>query len=1080
MTANVSVRRLTRARRGSGLGVCLMLGLTLPVLAPPAVVRAADQQAARYRFKIPAQPLDTALLAFSSQTKVQVLMWAGTGAEIRSPGVEGELSLAQALRALLGDTGLGFQQIDADTVAIVAGKSPAAGQVTSSSQPTPESAGTQLRTAAGPGPAEPSDAALPGQELAPAAAAGNLGVEEVIVTGSHIARPAFDMPTPLTVIDSEQIRRSGFNNIADLLTQLPEVGLGFGLSTGQFSDDAGAAFANLRGLGTARTLVLVNGRRKVAGSSDSAAVDLSTIPASLIERVEIITGGASAVYGADAVSGVINVILKKDFSGLELSGQGGFSQDGGAGSASATILGGGSLDGGRGSFSLALSHVRDEPLFSNERWFTRRWLGSIPNPANTGPADGIPDMITVNDFAIGFLHPGGVFNIDGIDYTVDPQLRPLRVDAQTGLPFGGDGWDFSRYFQQRLRAETTTVRGNLNYRLNDSVELVLESDFTHGTAFGGGAPNYDLGDAVLYRDNPFLPAALGAMMDASGLDSLSVSRASVDQGIRNDDNSRNSFSVLTGLQGHFGGDWQWQAFAQYGRYELRSRELNQRITSRYLEAIDVIADPVSGDPVCRSEAARAAGCRALNILGQNVATDEAMAYFRVNRTLQVENTQTLAGAQLTGNLLELPGGALASAAGFEYRRDTRVYRDDPLAELGLLSDKAAGTSLAGDDTVSEAFLELVAPLLRDRPFAHDLRLEGAVRWSQYESIGDTTAWKLGGSWSPVAGLRVRATRSRSVRAPSLYELYMPRQISQISIYDPCQASQIASQPNRAANCRALGIPEGWVGPRDSGDFYLFDTVGGGNQALEAETSDAWTAGLVISPPAVPGLSIALDYWRIEIAGAVQALDVTSIVQRCVDSGSIDNVFCPRVERGADHGITLVDYSIINVGSLSTDGVDLQASYSFDAGRLGWPFPGRFTLGANATYLHSLEQLVDSGDPSSLLVQSGRYDNPRWRGTVSLGYQQQAFRAALNLRVIGKARVDMQSSLETYDRPRVPARIYTDLALGYEFGTRYDVRLTVNNLFYTTPPMTEYTYLGGNSSLYDSIGRYFVLGVSAKL
>lgn len=1029
------------------------------LLANPATAVDLEQ---KIDFDIPAQDLGGALVQFSQQARVQIIVSEDIRGET-TPGITRRHTIKEALGRLLAPAGLSYEVASEDSITVA--------KAERKSDAGAANVGTgSMRLAQQPA-AESLDESSPRQASASAVAedASITSLEEVTVTGSRLERPAFDMPTPVTVLNSAQIERSGRTNILDILERLPAVGLGAGLSAVQSTDDAGASFANLRSLGTARTLTLINGRRRVAGSSDSAAIDLSTIPASMIERVELITGGASAVYGADAVSGVINVILKHDFSGLEFSGQGGWSEHGGAESAAASLLGGGSFANDRGNFTFGVSHVRDEPLFSDERSFTRSWINFDVNPESTGPEDGIPDLITVRDYRLPSLHPGGAFFIgDGL-YTVDPQLRTVA---------GADGWDFTPYFQQRMRAETTSVRANLNYKLGKSVEFIMESEFATGSSYSGGAPNYDF-ETLLQRDNPYIPDDLGAMMDAEGLTELGVSRASTDQGIRDDDNSRDTYSVLAGLQGSFGNEWKWQTFAQYGEYKLTSRETNQRITSRFLEAIDVISDPLTGDPVCRNEAARAAGCQPLNILGQNVANDAALAYFRTDRTLRVTNTQALAGAQLTGALFDLPAGALASAVGVEYRKDTRSYKDDPLAELGLLSDKAAGTSLTGEDSVSEAFVEVVVPLLRDKPFARVLSVEGAVRVSDYDSIGSTTAWKYGGSWAPVTSLRLRATASRSVRAPNLYELFAPRQISQINIFDPCELSQIGSQPNRAANCRALGVPEGWEGPAGVGELAIFDTVGGGNRALDPETSDAWTVGFVFTPEALPELSIAVDYWSIEIEDAVQPLDVTAIVEKCVDSATIDNVFCPRVTRGADSTIELVDYSIINVGKLSTDGLDIQVAYTFEPAAHGLGIPGRFTAALNASYLRSLEELIDSSDPASLLLRRGEYNTPAWRGTVSLGYAHRAVTVDLATRVIGKARIDMNSTLETYDQPRVSERVYNDLAVGYTIGAGYNLRLSVNNLFDVEPPPNPYTYLGSNASLYDSIGRYFVLGGTAR-
>lgn len=1027
------------------------------LLADPAL--AVDLER-KIDFDIPAQDLGAALVQFSQQARVQIIV----SEDIRgamTQGVSHRHTIKDALNRLLAPAGLRYE-IASETAITVA-------KAERKSSASDAQTGTGfMRLAQQPATDVPREAGA-SQANSAANTRGTVVplLEEITVTGSRLERPVFDMPTPVTVISSAQIERSGRNNIVDILEQLPSVGLGANLGTAQFNDDGGASFANLRSLGTARTLTLINGRRRVAGSSDSAAIDLSTIPPAMVERVELITGGASAVYGADAVSGVINIILKKDFTGLEFSGQGGLAEHGGAESAAVSLLGGTTFAEERGAISFGVSHVRDEPLFSDDRSFSRSWISFDVNPLSTGPEDGIPDLITVRDYRIPFAHPGGAFFIGDEMYTVDPQLR---------LVGGADGWDFTPYFQQRMRSQTTAVRTNLSYKLSDSVEFIAESEFSSSSSYSGGAPNYDFG-VLLQRDNAYVPADLGALMDANGLTELSVSRASIDQGIRDDDNSRDSYSVLAGLQGSFGSDWKWQTFAQYGEYKLTSREINQRITSRFLEAIDVIIDPLTDELVCRSETARAAGCQPLNILGQNTATEAALAYFRTDRTLRVTNTQTLAGAQLTGSLFELPAGALASAVGVEYRRDTRRYKDDPLAELGLLSDKAPGTSLAGEDSVSEAFVEVIAPLLRDKLFAHALSVEGAVRVSDYDSIGSTTAWKYGGSWSPVKSLRLRATASRSMRAPNLYELFAPRQISQMNMFDPCEVSQINTQPNRAANCYALGVPQGWEGPAGVGQIAFFDVVGGGNRDLDPETSDAWTAGFVFTPEALPQLSLAVDYWSIEIEDAVQPLDVTTILQKCVDSATIDNVFCPRVTRGADSTVQLVDYSIINVGKLSTQGVDFQVVYAFEPGALG--IPGRLTAALNASYLRSLEELIDSNDPASLLLRRGEYNTPAWRGTLLLAYTQQALSIDLATRVIGKARIDMNSTLETYDHPRVPARVYNDLALGYAIGAGYNLRLSVNNLFDVEPPDNAYTYLGSNSSLYDSIGRYFVLGASAR-
>lgn len=1037
-------------------------GLIAFLVASTLGVALAAQEGVTREYRIDGQPLDRALRAFAMSSGMDLLFSPDLVAGRASSRLDGTYSVGEALALLLKGTGLRYA-IDGNRVVISSQQKPTAA--------TTAGEGSTIRLA------QTSETGADEQDMPRSAGTEGDGLSEVVVTGSRVARSTFDTPTPVSVLDSAQIEQSGFNNIGDVLGQLPSIGLGLSSSTGQFSSDAGAAFVNLRGLGTGRTLVLIDGRRRVSGSSDSSAVDLSTIPASMIERVEIITGGASAVYGADAVSGVINVILKQDFRGFELSAQGGISQHGGADSLSASAFGGVPFADERGSVSFAISHNRESPMFSTQRSFADSWIATVDNPANTGPADGIPDLITLDHYTIAEVHPAGAFDVGGTLYTVDPQLRPLQVDPVTGIGVNGDGWDFSRYFQQRMRSEVTSFRTDMKYRMTERVQLFAQAEFSSGSTFSSGAPNYDAGETLIQRDNPYVPADLAALMDANGVSEVNVLRASLDQGIRSNDNDRNTYSVAMGLQGAFGQSWKWQAFGQYGRYDLESRATHQRWTSRYLEAIDVIADPLTGDPVCRSASARAAGCSPLNVLGMNVATPEALAYFSVDSTLQVENTQTLGGLQFTGTLFDLPAGPLASALGIEYRKDTRSYVDDPLAQAGLLYRRSGNTTMAGEDAVSEAFVELVAPVLSDRPMFHLLQIEGAARYSDYDSIGSTVAWKVGTTWAPVRSVKVRATRSKSVRAPNLYELYSPTnentQLYQ-PVDDPCDVSQLANRPERAANCLALGIPAGWSAPSTFEITYR----GGGSPQLQEETSNAWTAGIVLTPEGVPGLSLSADYWHIDIDGAVQQLDADLLSEKCVDASSVDNVFCSRVTRAADHSLSLVDYSFLNIGTLAAKGVDLQAAYGFHPEDIGIGLPGRLSLLLNASYLASLRQLIDRTDATTLLIQDGQYDNPNWRASLSLGYEREALRVHLNTRLIGKARVDVQSSMETYDRPRVPARVYNDLIVGYRYAERYDLRLGINNILDTKPPATEQTYLG-MYTLYDAIGRFFTLGASVR-
>ncbi len=447
-------------------------------------------------------------------------------------------------------------------------------------------------------------------------------VAEVVVTGTRIARTAFDTPVPVTVMDETAIQRTGFTNVTDILGRMPALARGSNPNNSVYDQtNVGASFADLRGLGIGRTLTLINGRRRVSGAANSAAVDLSTIPANMIERIEVITGGAAAVYGADAVSGVLNIILKENFDGLSLGARAhkpGYS--GGAGHTLSccrrrSILGRSWLD----RFHAQL-FARGPRLLVGSCRGTRRnglpeWVG---NPADTGPDDGIPDRIALRDMREPGLAYGGAFEVGDTLYTVDPELRPVQHGPIiSGLSSGGDGWNPLDTNPSRAGSNSYTGMLSAKYRVAEDVRFFANADFGSARADSPWLPAFSYG-VTLSRDNALLPAGVAALMDANGLDEIFVSKLHLDSGNRHDSSRRNTYTAVIGLEGELGRDWNWQAFYQYGRFDRGSRGENYQISSHFLNAIDVIADPQTGQPVCRDQSARAAGCLPISLLGRDV------------------------------------------------------------------------------------------------------------------------------------------------------------------------------------------------------------------------------------------------------------------------------------------------------------------------------------------------------------------------------------------------------------------------------------------------------------------------------
>lgn len=899
-------------------------------------------------------------------------------------------------------------------------------------------------------------------------------LEEVVVTGSRIQRSTFDTSTPVNIIGQEAISQSGFSNINDVLQFDPSIGVGLNSANGSPSGlpnaQAGAGFVNLRGLGTDRSLVLVNGRRRVSGSFDSSAVDVSMIPAGLIERVEILTGGASAVYGADAVSGVVNIITKDEMEGLEVSVGAGMGTEGSGGErVSVDLTGGTQFGGGRGSLVFGLSYSKENALTALQRDFAKIPLDLQTNPANTGPNDGIPDRIHVSNRGLFIFPYTGGFNVGGQWYTVDPDLRLI----DTGQPFnstsgiGAEGFRVVDFAELRQEQEILAAHIGLDYDISNNINFFVDADFGQTTSVGAGQPdNTTQGGGLIInrirRENPLLPADLAAFMDANGLTAINYNQAYRSWGSRSPTYDRNSYTITTGFEGVFANDWDWEVSIQDGEYENKSKWPNFTITQRVANAIDVIADPLTGQPVCRSGAS---GCVPFFPLGSDRPSDDVLAYLQHTVQRFHKNEQQIAAATLAGSLFTLPAGDLQFAAGLEYRKDSIKTYDDDLANAGAVHLFRSAEPQDADMSVKEAYLEALVPVLADVAMAQQLDIEAAVRFSDYDTIGSTTATKLGLNWMPTDDIRLRVSMATSVRAPNLSELFNPGITAGVFLNDPCDISRInLGTSTRPANCAALGIPVGWIDP-NSAPAKL--AVTGGNANLQEETSDSFTFGTVLTPTGIEGLRLSVDYWDIEISDAVSSFSSTDIINKCVDSPTINNQFCPLITREASPSYSLarIDITKINVGRLNARGIDFAGKYSFDA------WNGDLNIALSGTYLIEQELLVDENDPSTLFVSKGNPDNPEFRANLSLSYVQDNINIGLNTRYIGTAEMDPNVLTdESIDLNNIPSRWYNDLIVGYVFNDSFRLTGTITNLLDVNPPRRSTTYIG-TSGIYDNFGRF---------
>lgn len=926
------------------------------------------------------------------------------------------------------------------------------------------------------------------QELASSSTSAAANVpEEVVVTGTRITQAGYSAPTPVTVVDQAQISTSGATNVIDTLLKMPAIAVGQSANNAANTTDGGASFINLRGLGTNRSLTLVNGRRRVSGSSTSSAVDLNTIPAAMIERVEITTGGASAIYGADAVSGVVNVITKKGFEGLEVKAQGGVSQRGDTANYSLSLFGGTSFSDNRGFVNFAINYSKEDSLNYDDRPYLANRLSEQSNPANKGPNDGIPDRLTYKNVQ-SFANTANVlFQVRNVPYIyeagnlVNATPQVAFSTGATGSGLGSPGEYPNSLQNARLGSQVTSMRSDLSYRLTDGISFFAEGEFTQSNA---AVPNqyyrFDsralwfnaTGGPIIQQDNYYLPSSVKTLMASGGVTSLAISRTMVDElGIITDYHNRNTYSIIAGFEGVLLDNWKWDISYQYGQEKDDIETPNLLRGQNFKNALDAIANPATGQPACRNAAARAAGCVPYNIFVRGLLTQAQTDYFVATRVQNTRNTQSIIGAHLTGDLFELPAGALAIAAGVERREEGLRTRDDSGMlsgdiRWGVGTNANARPNLDKKFTVTEEYAEVLAPIVRDIPFVESLTVDGAIRVSDYNTIGSTIAWAGGVNWTVNSDMRLRLTRSQSVRAPNLLELYGPVTVTLTSIGNPCGSSSINTTANRKANCIALGNPaSGGVNT-----VPQIQSISGGNAGLKQELSNSWTVGAVLTPSFIPDFQSSIDYFNIAITGAVTT---PNVFNGCLDAASMQgNAFCNRLTFSSAGLLETQDTSLINAAKLSTQGIDFSANYRFPV----WE-TDTISLNLTGTYLMGLDTIAQANDPSTKSVSGGAYTNPRVRLNLTVGYDESNWGVSVTNRFISGSIIDRTALPEARVSNSVPPTVHTDATARYDINDDLSGFIGINNVFDIEPPARAQTYNRGDA--YDLIGRFFHAGVTVK-
>ncbi|WP_448568844.1 TonB-dependent receptor domain-containing protein [Thalassotalea ganghwensis] len=962
---------------------------------------------------------------------------------------------------------------------------------------------------------------------APTVVAEEVEPEKITITGSRIKQTSAQMTTPMTIIDTEMIEQSGVKNIGDLMNKLPALlsGVGGGAinrSNGNSINNAGLELANLRGLGTNRTLVLVDGRRHVAGSAGTSAVDMSMIPASMVQRVEVITGGASAIYGADAVTGVVNFIMRKDLEGFELDASTGETRYNDGESKDFSLNFGTNYANGDGNFTFHASYSEEEEIPIKSRPYANKNHVFYANPLNTSNDDDIPDLIFYEDQRYQALSAEGLFYVPNDQYLFG-NMPITSVSTIIGAPvFANDPFGFNydtytidredghfRDFQPGTNCVVVPCEGGDGFRINETgtlnapSERVLLSASTHFDI----NPNHRVYGEVKYaktesaasdqasvfhddnfgplitisNENPFRPQELVDIMDNRGLQSVGLAVVGLSARANT---KRETTQFVFGGEGSIG-SYNYTYYLQHG--EVKSERLNDDVLiENYERALDAVTG-ADGQAVCR-DMTTDPNCVAYNPIYFG-ATQAARDYVGVQLLTEEEIEQTVISATLGGSLFETAAGYADFVVGLEYRDESASNNPDALAQardengrgLGLLGSTRGTTpdtniflsTTKGSYDVSEVFGEVLVPLVDGKTGIESLDLELAGRYADNSVTGGDFTYKAAVNWAILDEFRLRYTFSHAVRAPNIQEMFAPEQAVANNMQDPCSASRINSGPldsNRAVNCAALGIPEGFV---SSADFGTRIELQGGNTELNPEKADTYTLGVVFTP--TDNFNLAIDYWDVDIEDAITTYNPTFILNNCVDGQALNNEFCQLIDRNSLGQINNVRTTSINVAAFVASGVDVDANYSIDLGNAGG-----LSFQLTATYLDERKFYNNVEDPNDRSSFAGQVGSPRVRALLNSVYRYEDLTLAWTMNYIGRSIFNKEATEETYEDwfdNEVGSYVYHNINLDYQFTDGLSGYAGVSNLNDKLPPALPALNSGG--LLYDGIGRKIYAGIRYK-
>lgn len=895
----------------------------------------------------------------------------------------------------------------------------------------------------------------PGAAIATTGAADAGASEQILVTGSSLRTTNSTSPNPVTIVTAKDIQKTTAVTISDYLSRLPSIGSS---SVGNTSTNGGDGLscADIRNLGSARTLILIDGKREVqTGGFGFSCVDINSIPVSMVDSVEILKDGGSALYGADAGAGVINIKLKHNYAGTNFYVKGGLTDAGDARSGLISGVHGFDFDHGRGNVTLGGQYMTQGPVYQADR----SWAGPVQasNPASGTPlyGSGVPEA---SRFFVGsqdlFAKNGTVSNF---------------TDA--------DRYDYSKDQQLTNYVQTGSFNGNAHYTINDHFNLYTRALYTHKSTAEQLAPSPATGSSypstlptsfVFPAGNPYNPFGQDA----------DIYRRFVEFGNRGYSQGTDTYQINGGMNGTIVGDWSYDVSGAYGKStstintsgSTNYRKLEQELGARQVDP----SDPNSAVVYDPSYCTNSPGCVLVNPLGKwpTNAVDYARftqhdrsAYQLRDFNLRVKND----------DLVRLPwrgGGDVGISFGAEHRGESGSYQVDPIVGSGDSGGGVASDPTTGAFNATEAFIEGNFPLLHDMPFARDLSVDLQGRFSHYNTFGNTKNWKASINWAPVRDIRFRGTMSTGFRQPNVNELFGAQNVSYNSANDPCIQSGTYGTKSAAVigRCVSQGINPATFQAANSGQV---PTTAGGNPSLQPETSRTYTFGTVLTPRWTPHLTASIDYWHTSIENLISSVSSQYILDQCYTGA--DPTYCNAISRNGLDQLSSVKSLAANLGGLRTNGIDFNLDYMVRLGR-------HDTLTLSNQYQQLIGYVMQNVAGWAWNNYAGRlvytnggnypYAIPRVRDYVSGTWTHGHFSATYMMRYIGGMVLNNGSSdlvKGQNGKYQVAGVYYHDVALGYTIG-RWNLQANVNNLFDKNAPFVPDAGFNTGAGIYDVVGR----------